>query len=109
MELEGLGERLLRYDLLPDEDVTESLRGGLLHRHRLVELLLAQQAGAQQHIAETLGLGALEFVGEHDRALLERDRDQPAALAAHGEHAGLLLQADELKDVGQPEVLERAF
>jgi hypothetical protein len=101
-------EVLLRDVALRDEHVAQALQGLLLRGQRLLEPLLAQLALLDEHVAqpvlEALGGG----VGVDDHAVLEED-GHLVLLVLQGEEAGLPLQADELEDVREPEVLDGSF
>ena len=92
------------------EDVPEPLQGLLLHGERLVEPLARELALLDQHVAEPVLEAVRRGVGHHHHAVLERDGDDLVVLLVRqGQRPGLPLQTDQLEDVRQAEVADRAF
>ena len=88
-----------------DDHVAQALQSLLLDPQRFLELGLGDPTGAYQdrpeQVLDTVGLG----VGADHAPLVELDGDGVLAVAQR-QDAGLALDADQLEDVGETEVLD---
>src|SRR6185369_15945685 len=103
-----LGEMPGVEELPLDEDRAEFLQIASLLAQRLLELRLAQPPRLHQDRSEPILEPPDGRVGRHHLPLDERDGGGLLA-ALEGENAALLLDADQLEDVGEAEVLERSL
>ena len=108
LHLQRLLEHVAGDDSVVGKDEAESLQGLFLNLQRAGELIGSQHPALDQHGAETILQSVAERIRPHDLAVQERDGDR-IVFAAQREHAGLPLQTDELKDIGQTEVAKGSF
>src|SRR3954471_11554259 len=98
---EGVGGEIV----VLEEHVAEALEGPPLHDERLFELLLGEDLGAKEHVAEERLLRPGVVGGEDDVPFDEEHIDFLGPVL-EDELPRLRLMADELQDVGDAEILE---
>ncbi len=108
LQLQRIAQFFPGDDLMLDENEAEALQSLFLDLKSPFELFVCDRALFDQHMSEPILDLAVESIRGDDLPIEERDR-YGIREAAESQHPGFPLQADQLEDVGETEVLECSF